>query len=106
MKRVLVYGAFSVLLAMPVWTTAGETTVQVGHNRLEPPEIAIAAGDTVTFHNQDEMPGGHTLVADDGAFESPPLGKDTSWSHTFAQPGTYAYHLKQHAGAKGRVVVK
>jgi plastocyanin len=106
MKRVLVYGAFSALLTMPVWATAGDITVQVGHNRLEPPEISIAAGDSVSFHNQDEMPGGHTLVADDGSFESPPLGKDTSWSHTFAQPGTYVYHIKQHAGAKGRIVVK
>jgi plastocyanin len=106
MKRVLIYGALSVLVAISAWAATGAATVQVGHNRLEPAEISIAAGDTVTFHNRDEMPGGHTLVADDGSFESPALGKDTSWSHTFAKPGTYAYHIKQHAGAKGRVVVK
>ena len=106
MKRVLICGALSTLLAMPAWATPGEATVQVGHNRLEPTEISIAAGDTVTFHNQDDMPGGHMLVADDGSFESPPLGKDKSWTHTFAQPGTYPYHIKQHPGAKGRVVVK
>src|SRR5919108_5176783 len=86
MKRVLVCGAFSVLLAVPVWATAGETTVQVGHNRLEPPEISIAAGDTVTFHNQDEMPGGHTLLADDGSFESPP------WART--RPGLTPLHSR------------
>jgi plastocyanin len=52
------------------------------------------------------MPGGHTIMADDCSFKSPDLAKDESWSHTFTKPGTYAYHIKQHPEAKGKIVVK
>ena len=85
---------------------AEEATVQIGHNKLEPSELTIAAGTTVIFHNQDQMPGGHTIVADDGSFESPGLAKDESWSHTFADPGDYGYSIKEHPAAKGRVIVE
>jgi plastocyanin len=105
MRRALSLAALISLLA---WSpsSAKETTVQVGHNRVEPAEVTIAVGDTVVFKNQDQMPGGHTLVADDGSFASPPLAKDQSWSHSFQAKGTYPYHIKEHAGAKGKVVVE
>jgi len=41
----------------------------------------------VVFSNTQEMPGGHTIVADDRSFSSPVLGKDKSWSHTFDKAG-------------------
>lgn len=85
---------------------AGEVMVQVGHNKLDPAELTVAAGTTVVFHNLDEMPGGHSIVADDGSFQSPPLGKDQSWSHTFSEPGTFAYAIKEHPAAKGAIVVE
>ncbi len=80
MKGLVVLGTLLALLAFPLIVEAADATVEVGHNRLEPAEISIAAGAKVAFHNQDEMPGGHTIVADDGFFESPPLAKDDSWS--------------------------
>ena len=61
------------LLAVPL-VAGAETLVEVGHNRLEPAAITIKSGDTVTFVNKDQMPGGHTIVADDGTFSSPPPG--------------------------------
>jgi len=81
-------------------------TVAVGHNRLTPSELTVKAGTTVTFENQDEMPGGHTIVADDGSFESPGLAKGQTWSHTFDAPGKYGYSIKQHPSAKGSVSVE
>jgi plastocyanin len=85
---------------------AGEVVVRVGHNRIEPAEVTVKAGDTVRFVNEDEMPGGHSLVADDGSFASPPLGKGEDWSHTFAEPGRHGYAIKEHPSAKGTVVVE
>jgi plastocyanin len=85
---------------------AEEVVVKVGHNRLEPAKVSIAAGGVVRFHNEDEMPGGHTVVADDGSFQSPALGKGEDWSHKFDKPGTYSYSIKQHPSAKGSVTVK
>lgn len=93
------------VLVFPVAAFASDVTVRVGHNLLEPAKVSISVGDTVTFYNQARMPGGHTIVADDGSFESPALDKDASWSRTFTKPGSYSYHIKQHPGTKGEIVV-
>jgi plastocyanin len=85
---------------------ADEVTVEVGHSRIEPSEVTIAAGDTVVFHNVDEMPGGHTVTAADGSFESPPLAKGEEYRHTFTEAGTVDVTIKQHPDAKGRIVVE
>jgi len=85
-------------------TPAGAKVV-VGHNRLDPPVVQLGAGQTVTFHNVDKMPGGHTVVADDGSFSSPPLDKDQSWSHSFDVPGVYGIHIKEHPGTTASIVV-
>ena len=93
------------LLAVPL-VAGAETLVEVGHNRLEPAAITIKSGDTVTFVNKDQMTGGHTIVADDGTFSSPPLGEDESWSHTFNAVGDHGYSIEQHPSAKGTVTVE
>jgi len=95
------------LIALAAAPALAETTVvKVGHNRLEPAEVTIEVGSTVTFHNEDEMPGGHSVVAEDGSFESPALAKDEEWSHTFEKAGTHSYSIKQHPSAKGTITVK
>lgn len=85
---------------------AGEVMVHLGHNKVEPAELKVTAGTTVVFHNLDAMPGGHSVVADDGSFASPGLDKDEKWSHTFSEPGEYSYSIKEHPSAKGRIVVE
>lgn len=104
MIRVLV-ACFVVALAAAT-AEASDVMVHVGHSSVDPAEIKIKAGDTVVFHNIHEMPGGHTIVADDGSFESPPLAKDEQWKHTFEKSGTYGVHVKQHPTAKGVVIVE
>jgi plastocyanin len=106
MRRAVVIGVLMSVLAFPWYAAADNTKVQVGHNRLEPAEISIQVGDSVTFYNEDQMPGGHTIAADDESFQSPPLGKDKSWTHTFSDAGTFTYHIKEHSGAKGKIVVQ
>ena len=98
--------AVSVLSFVIPLSVAADAMVQVGHNRLEPANVTIQAGESVTFHNQDRMPGGHTIVADDGGFSSPALEQDGNWSHSFDSAGTYSYHIDEHPGAKGTVTVE
>jgi len=93
-------------VATPFLAGADGVTVEVGHNRLSPAEFSIAVGDEVTFVNQDQMPGGHTLVADDESFSSPPLAKGESWTHAFESAGKVPYHIKEHPGAKGTISVE
>ncbi len=85
---------------------AGEVSIRVGHNRIAPAEVSIATGDTVSFHNEDQMPGGHTIVADDDSFESPALGKGETWSREFTETGSHSYHIKEHPSAKGTITVE
>ena len=63
-------------------------------------------GDTVTFRNESNMPGGHSIVADDGSFESPGLVLNETWSHTFDKLGVFPYHIGEHPNAKGKVIVE
>lgn len=94
--------------ALLMWSLSAfaDETVEVSHNSLSPTQVTIQAGETVTFHNQVQMPGGHTIVADDGSFASPPLEKDGTWSHTFDAAGAYSYHIEEHPSAKGTVTVE
>ena len=80
--------------------------IEISHSRLSPAELSIHKGDTVTFVNRVEMPGGHSVVADDGSFAGPPLEKGQSWDYTFEKAGTFAYHLKEHPGTKGVIIVE
>jgi plastocyanin len=104
--RATLHLALSLALALGASPAfAADPMVQVGHNKLDPAELSVTAGTTVVFHNVDEMPGGHTVAADDGSFQSPPLAKDQQWSHTFSESGTFTYSIKEHPTAKGRIVV-
>jgi len=102
--RVAAAAVLGLTLAFPA--AAEEVTVTVGHNRIDPASVTIRAGDTVVFHNVDEMPGGHTIAAQDGSFQSPPLAKDQKWSHTFEQAGRVAIGIEQHPKAVGEIVVE
>ncbi|MDH3519988.1 MAG: hypothetical protein OEM49_05970 [Myxococcales bacterium] len=99
-----------IALALLSLTSAGafaaDVMVHVGHNRLDPAAVSIAVGDTVTFHNMDAMPGGHTVATEDGALSSPPLQKDQAWSHKFTEPGSFGFHIVEHPAAKTTIVVK
>lgn len=90
----------------PAVPTATGATVEVRHNKLSPAIVQIGAGQTVTFHNIDKMPGGHTVMAVDGSFSSPPLDQDASWSHAFDVPGVYPIRIKEHPGAEASIVVE
>ena len=98
---------FSVLvLGFATAALASDVTVTIRHGSLEPPEVIVAMGDTVTFRNLDKMPGGHSIVADDGSFESPALDAGERWSHTFQKLGMFPYHVGEHPKVKGKVIVE
>ena len=68
------------------------------------PQIEIPAGTTVTWKNDDQLQ--HTVTAYDNSFDSGMIDPGASWSHTFTEPGTFAYHCTPHPFMKGTVVVK
>lgn len=69
-----------------------------------PQRIEIAAGTTVTWTNNDPLV--HTITADDKSWDSGPIEPGKTWSHTFTQPGEYAFHCTPHPFMKAVVVVR
>jgi plastocyanin len=79
------------------------TSVTIADFAFMPPELAVAAGTTVTWTNEDWAP--HTATADEGSLDSGRLDQGVSFEHTFAEAGTFAYHCTFHPGMVGSVVV-
>ncbi|GAC1336022.1 MAG: hypothetical protein NVSMB17_19520 [Candidatus Dormibacteria bacterium] len=63
--------------------------------------VTIKAGQTVQWKFEDLNP--HTVSS--GTFDSKPLDKGKSFSHTFAKAGTYMYHCNIHPEMLGTVTV-
>jgi plastocyanin len=82
---------------------ADSATVTVSQMRFGPNRVVVKKGATVTWNFQDGMP--HTVTAVDGSFDSGRLGSGGRFSHTFDQPGTFAYYCTLHPSMRGEVVV-
>lgn len=67
-------------------------------------KVVVDAGTTVVWRNRDPL--AHTVTSDSGSFHSGDIEPEASWSHTFAEPGTYAYHCAPHPHMTGVVVVR
>lgn len=81
-------------------------TIEISHDEMKPSLLNLYVGTTVHFANTVAMPGGHVVVDAGGTLESPPLEKPgDGWHYTFEKPGTYELYVKQHPGAKARIVV-
>jgi amicyanin len=90
-------------------TRAGAKTIEVDIKSFafDPKTIAITKGDTVIWTNMDAAP--HRVISDVGSakdeLDSPTLAKGDTYSHTFNELGTYAYHCSIHISMKGKIIV-
>lgn len=84
---------------------AAMTTVQVSIEgfTFTPEKLTVPVGTTVTWTNLDSAP--HTITADDSSWGSGQLGKNATYSFTFTQAGTYAYHCANHASMTATLIV-
>jgi len=89
---------------MPASVGTGEA-VAISGFAFSPVSLAVEAGTTVTWTNDDGVP--HTVTSADGpgtssattsTFGSGTLQNGDSFSHTFEDPGTYYYACTLHAG--------
>jgi plastocyanin len=86
----------AVILVLAAPATAADHPVAFADYSYNPPDLSIAAGDTVTFSGSFSD---HPLVWDSG---TPPVtNAGSSAQFTFAHPGTYAYHCQLHAVTRG-----
>ncbi len=77
--------------------------VKIDQFAFEPAKATIAAGTTVIWTNQDDVP--HTVVETSGQFRSEALDTDDAFRHTFKAPGDYSYFCSIHPHMVGEIHV-
>jgi plastocyanin len=82
---------------------AGAGAVEIADFAFAPDSSDVKVGDSVKWTNSDGAT--HTVTADDGAFDSGNLAGGKSFSFTFDEAGTFAYHCNIHQSMTGTVVV-
>jgi plastocyanin len=79
--------------------SAGPVVVLVVDVNFREKEVTVPVGTTVTWMYNANLP--HTVTSDDGLFDSGTLGSGGSFSYTFDEAGTFAYHCRFHGGPGG-----
>jgi plastocyanin len=82
----------------------GSTVIIIRRFAFGPGDLAVQAGDRVTWVNCDE--DSHTSTADGGEWASPLLAPGDAFTQTFPTPGEFTYHCEPHPFMTGRVVVQ
>jgi plastocyanin len=76
-------------------------------NRFTPEDIAVPAGATVIWVNEDYGSGEwHDVIAEDGSFAYESFPPGSAFSVSFPIPGVYAYYCDLHEGMFGRIFVE
>ena len=101
LKSILVAGALTVCASI---AHAADYEVIIKGFAYEPAVLTIAAGDTVTFVNQDNAP--HTATDKAGAFDTGRLTRGGEASLTFNGAGTYDYFCALHPNMTAQIVVE
>lgn len=109
--RVVAAAAVFVGAGALAWPADAATTHNVSMENISfaPANITIAFGDSITWKNNDAIgtaPNGHTATSDTGAFGSPNLAFNSTYTHTFNAAGSYPYHCNFHSSMTGTIVVQ
>lgn len=100
-----VLGASIIVLisTRPRMAAAADAEVVIDNFTFTPTPLTVKVGTTVTWVNHDDIP--HSIVCPDLKLHSHPLDTDDTFSHQFAQAGTYDYICGLHPHMHGQVVV-
>ncbi len=75
---------------------AGAVVVEMRGSQFQPVPLKVKVGQTVAWVNRNLY--AHTVTSDGQApLDSPLIGPGQSWSYTFTQAGTFAYHCTPHS---------
>jgi len=108
-RRRIVFATIFALLLVSLMTlphaipVAADTGVNIQNFAFQPTPLMITVGMTVTWTNRDSA--SHTTTSDSGIWNSGPLSNGKSFSFTFNQAGTFAYHCDIHPNMHGMIVV-
>ena len=101
----LTAGTGAILAESSGGNPAGGAAIKIDNFSFGPATITIAAGSTVTWTNNDDVP--HVVTSDDNKmFKSKALDTDDHFSFTFTKPGTYNYYCAIHPKMTAKIVVQ
>ena len=89
--------------AAPTEAASGAANVMIADFEFVAATLEVPAGTTVVWTNGDAFP--HSIVAEDGSFQSPDIASGATFSFTFTEPGTYNYLCGIHPTMRGTIVV-
>jgi plastocyanin len=93
------------LAAVTTTSQSASAVVLIKNFAFSPSSLTVSVGTTVTWTNQDSA--SHTVTSDSGSeLNSATLSTGQSFSHTFTQAGTFAYHCTIHPFMKATVTVQ
>src|SRR5215212_12175867 len=99
---ILVPLVLGLLLTGPA-TAATTKTVSIKRAAFSPAAVSIVAGDSIRWRNDDTR--NHQVVSTTGAFASPVLRPNRTYSFTFQVAGTYRYRDALNPTVTGTVKV-
>jgi plastocyanin len=113
-RRALVTALALAAAALLTGPARADSSVAIKNVSFQPSSVTIHPGETVTWTNMDSAP--HTVTSDTpGAFDSSPscnpgtglgcLNNGNTFSHSFAQAGSFPYHCKVHSSMHGTITV-
>lgn len=89
----------------PTDKAPGGIEVKIDNFSFGPMTMTVAAGTTVTWTNDDDVP--HTVVSDDKTtFKSKALDTGEHFSYTFTKSGKYGYFCSVHPRMIAEVIVQ
>lgn len=83
--------------------TVQAVTVSISNFAFNPANLSVRVGQSVTWVKQDNVTHDVTGTGGPHLFNSGPLMKDQSFSHTFDTPGIYSYICSIHPRMTGTV---
>ena len=83
---------------------AADAMVKIDNFTFAPKSLAVKAGTTVTWDNEDDIP--HTVASSAKLFKSKVLDTGGTFSFTFTTPGVYEYFCSLHPHMTGTIVVE
>ncbi len=94
------------LISAAAWaaTAATPQPLDILHHKYLPPAVTVPKGTTVTWVNHDEDT--HTVTSANGLFASAAIEPEQTFTHTFSEPGTYAYFCALHPLMKATITVE
>ncbi|GEM_PF-4664628 len=84
-------------------TSAADMAITIQGFAFSPATITVPVGTKVTWTNKD--PATHTVTSDTGLFDSKNLTTGGTFSFTFSQAGSFAYHCNIHPRMTATIVV-